>query len=237
MIEALYLQDSYLKSWRAKVIEVNDGKFIILNKTAFYPKGGGQPYDKGYINKDDQRYSIEYVGKFKGKISHEVDKEGLKKGDIVDCSLDWNRRYTFMRYHTAAHLISAIVYNKYGAMITGNQIGLEKTRIDFSMENYSPEKLDDVISRVNEIIKKDLEVKTYTIPREEALKVDHLTKLAMGLPEKIKEIRIVKIGNVDEQADAGTHVKNLGEIESIKLVKTANKGKNNRRIYFSLINK
>jgi misacylated tRNA(Ala) deacylase len=120
-------------------------------------------------------------------------------------------------------------------MITGNQIGLDQTRIDFSMENYSPEKLDDVISRVNEIIQRDLEVGTYMISREEAMKRESLTKLAMGLPEKIKNIRIVKIGDIDEQADAGTHVKRLSEIGQIKLENTKNKGKNNRRIYFSLI--
>ncbi|TFF63438.1 MAG: alanyl-tRNA editing protein [Promethearchaeota archaeon] len=233
-MDALYLKDSYLKSWKTKVIEVNDRKFIVLDKTAFYPKGGGQPHDEGYIIKGDQEYFVDYVGKFKGNISHEVDKEGLEVGDIVSCSLDWERRYTFMRYHTAAHLISAIVYNRYGAMITGNQIGLDRTRIDFSMENYSPEKLDDVISQVNEIIEKDLEVETYMITREEAMKHESLTKLAMGLPDKVKNIRIVKIGDIDEQADAGTHVKKLSEIGRVKLEKTANKGKNNRRIYFSL---
>jgi misacylated tRNA(Ala) deacylase len=194
-----------------------------------------QPYDKGEIFKVDRKYSIEYVGKFKGKISHEVDQVGLKEGDSVNCQLDWERRYTFMKHHTAAHLISAIVYQRYGAMITGNQIGLDQTRIDFSMENYSPEKLDDVISRVNEIIQRDLEVGTYMISREEAMKRESLTKLAMGLPEKIKNIRIVKIGDIDEQADAGTHVKRLSEIGQIKLENTKNKGKNNRRIYFSLI--
>jgi misacylated tRNA(Ala) deacylase len=119
-------------------------------------------------------------------------------------------------------------------MITGNQIGLDRTRIDFSMENYSPEKLDDVISRVNGIIEKDLEVETYMISREEAKKRESLTKLATRLPDKVKNIRIVKIGDVDEQADAGTHVKKLSEIGHVKLEKTANKGKNNRRIYFSI---
>ena len=91
MTEALYMNDSYLKKWDTKVISVKDDKFIVLNKTAFYPKGGGQPWDEGYITKNGEKFKVVYVGKFSGEISHEVENPGLKEGDIVSCEIDWER--------------------------------------------------------------------------------------------------------------------------------------------------
>ncbi|MFO7795561.1 MAG: alanine--tRNA ligase-related protein [Promethearchaeati archaeon] len=234
MESPLYLEDSYLKTWKSKVISVSEGKFIILSETAFYPKGGGQPYDKGIIRKNGEKYKVVYVGKFSGKISHEVDKEGLIPGDLVECELDWERRYTFMRYHTASHLLSALVHDNYGAMITGNQIGLDHTRIDFSMEDYDPNKFKQTIDKANKIIKKKIPIEIFTISREEAMKRSEITRLSMGLPDNIKHVRIVKIGEIDEQADAGTHVRNLQEIGKIFFIKSVNKGKDNRRLYFRL---
>jgi len=234
MIESLYLNDSYLKSWTAKVVSVKDGKFIVLDKTAFYPNSGGQPWDEGYIVKNGEKFRVVYAGKFSGKISLEVDKVGLNEGDEVSCELDWERRYTLMRHHTAAHLLSAIIYKNFHAKITGNQLGINRSRMDFSMKDYSIEKLRATIDEANQIIEKDLPVSSYYISREEALQKAELTHLAKGLPEDVKEIRIVKIGDVDEQADAGTHVKHLKEIGKIEFLKTDNKGKNNRRMYFVL---
>ena len=129
MTEALYMDDSYLKKWDATVVSIKEDKYIVLDKTAFYPKGGGQPWDEGYIIKNGDKFKVVYVGKFSGEISHEVDKPGLKIGEKIQCELDWNRRYTFMRYHTASHLISNILYNRANAKITGNQIELDKTRM------------------------------------------------------------------------------------------------------------
>jgi len=234
MTEALYMNDSYLKKWDAKIISVKDGKYIILDKTAFYPKGGGQPWDEGYIMKNGEQFKVVYVGKFSGDISHEVDKPGLKEGDMVSCELDWERRYTYMRYHTASHLISNILYRRADAKITGNQIEMDKTRMDFSMVDYSPDKLKQFVDEANEIIKKNLPVSVDYMSRTEVLNKPELARLAMGLPGDIKEFRIVKIGDIDEQVDGGTHVKNLTEIGEIEVTKTVNKGKNNRRMYFVL---
>lgn len=236
MTEALYLDNAYLKEWTATIESVKDGKYIVLDKTAFYPKGGGQPYDKGTISKDGESYKVEYVGKFSGKISHEVDKDGLKKDDQVKCQLDWERRYNLMKMHTAAHILSNIIYNRFDAKITGNQLGVDKTRMDFSMEEYAPEKYQEVIEKANQIIKKDLQVSVYYISREDIKDHPELNRLTVGLPKNIERIRVVKIGNIDEQADGGTHVNHLGEIGKIELLKTDNKGKDNRRIYFSLKN-
>ena len=234
MTEALYMNDSYLKEWSAKVVKVTDGKYIVLDKTAFYPKGGGQPWDEGFIRNNDGEFKVVYVGKFSGEISHEVDKPGLKEGETVNCELNWERRYTYMRYHTACHLISNILYKRAGAKITGNQIELEKSRMDFSMENYSPDKLQEYVNEANQIIQKDLPITIDHMSREEVLNLPELARLAIGLPDKIREFRIVRIGNVDEQVDGGTHISHLKEIGTIKLTKTVNKGANNRRLYFIL---
>jgi misacylated tRNA(Ala) deacylase len=234
MTDALYFEDAYLKKWSATVESVKDGKYIVLDQTAFYPKGGGQPYDKGSIIKNGESYNVVYVGKFSGKISHEVDKGGLKKGDKVECNLNWERRYALMRAHTAAHLISNIIYNRFDSKITGNRLGVEKSRMDFSMENYDPEKLENVIEEANKIIERDLPVKIYYISRDEIKENPELNRLTVGIPKSVKKVRVVKIGDIDEQADGGTHVKHLSEIGRIKLLKTENKGKNNRRLYFTL---
>ena len=234
MTEALYMKDSYLKNWDAKVVSVKDDKYIILDKTAFYPKGGGQPWDEGYIIKDGEKFKVVYVGKFSGEISHEVEKPGLKEGDTVSCEIDWERRYTYMRYHTACHLVSNLLFRRANAKITGNQIELDKARMDFSMEDYSPEKLHTYVNEANEIIQKNLPITIGYMSREEVLQKPELARLAIGLPKNIKEFRIIKIGDIDEQVDGGTHIKSLNEIGKIEILKTVNKGKNNRRLYFVL---
>ncbi len=233
MTDALYMNDSYLKEWTTKVVSVKDNKYIVLDKTAFYPKGGGQPHDTGYIIKTGQKFKVIYVGKFSGQISHEVDKPGLSGGDLVSCKLDWERRYTFMRYHTACHLISSVLYTRADAKITGNQIELDKTRMDFSMMDYSPEKLRAYVDEANEIIEKDLPVTIDYMSREEVLQNPEVARLAKGLPD-VKKFRIVKIGEIDNQVDGGTHINHLKEIGQIEVIKTVNKGKNNRRMYFIL---
>ena len=130
MTEALYLKDCYLKEFDAIIENVKDEKYIILDKTAFYPVSGGQPHDTGNIVCNDQEYNIVFVGKFDGKISHEIDKEGLKEGDKVRCIINWNRRYKLMRMHTAAHILDSVIHNESGAMFTGNQLGEDKIFVE-----------------------------------------------------------------------------------------------------------
>ena len=234
MAEALYLNDPYLKEWEATVTAVSKGKYIVLDKTAFYPNGGGQPWDTGTMEINGTVYNVVYVGKFSGEISHEVDKEGLKQGDSVKCSVNWDRRYKHMCMHTAAHVIIQLFNQESGALITGNQLGEDKSRIDLSTETFDREQFTAYESKINEIIKRNMDVSFRTVPREEALKDPRLFKLAKGFPEEIKEIRIVSIGDYDIQADGGTHVRNTKEIGTVKFVDFVNKGKNNRRIYYTL---
>ena len=230
----LCLDDSYCKECEAIVTGVKDGKFIALDKNLFYPRGGGQPTDTGKIIRGNNEFKVVFVGKFDGKVSHEVDKEGLKEGDKVKCIIDWERRYKLMRTHTAAHVLASTMHKELGALITGNELGEDKTRFDFNLENFDREKFDQVVDKVNELLKQDVDLKVYSLPRDEAMKIEGVVKLANALPPSIQILRIVEIPGIDLQADGGTHVKNLKEVGQIELIKLDNKGKSNRRIYFKL---
>ena len=228
------MEDSYLKECDANVVSVKDGRYVILDQTIFYPKGGGQPWDTGRIMKGDEAYNVVYVGKFSGEISHEVDQAGLEEGDEVHCVLDWQRRYKLMRSHTAAHVFASLLCTGTGALVTGNQLEEDRVRFDFSLEEFDREILQEYIDKANDFLRKDIPVKWYELPRQEALKIPGVIKMAEALPPEIPVLRIVEVTGVDKQADGGTHVKNLREVGQIELVKAQNKGKFNRRVYFRL---
>jgi len=231
------MDDSYLKEWDAKIESVSKDKFIILDKTAFFPRGGGVEYDTGIIRtKDGKEFNVVYTGKFSGKISHEVDKVGLKDKDIVNCKINWERRYLLMRYHTATHVLSGVLFNEYNLKVTGNQLTTEKGRVDLNMEEMDVDLFKEAIEKSNEIINKGLHVEIYYKPREEAEKDPNLFKLAIGFPHDVDTIRIVDIKGFDRQADGGCHVKNLNEIGKIKFKDAVNKGKNFKRVYFTIDN-
>ena len=234
MENALYMKDSYLREFEAVVESVKDDKFVVLDKSAFYPTGGGQPHDTGSIICNGEEYAVVYVGKFSGSISHEVAKTGLKHGDKVIGRIDWDRRYRLMRMHTAAHIIDAVLYKEAGALCTGNQLGIDKSRIDFSLETIDRGKMQSYIDIANEYVKKAIDVKIYFMKRDEALKIPGVVKLASVMPPEVEELRIVEILDIDLQADGGTQVKNTSEIGEISLLSVENKGKSNRRLYYTL---
>ncbi len=232
MTKILYLEDPYVKEFNAKVVEVF-GDAIVLDCTAFYPEGGGQPTDKGTLtDQQGNRLSVLSVAKRDGKILHKIDHPLLKPGDEVRAVLDWERRYKLMRAHTAAHLVSGVFSKETGALITGNQLGLEEIRIDFDLETLDREKIAEYFRRCNELIAQDLMIKDYYMPRADAEKDPSLFKLAKLLPPSLKELHIIDIVGFDRQADAGTHVKSLREIGRIEFLRVENKGKSNRRVYF-----
>ncbi|MBT3985145.1 alanyl-tRNA editing protein [archaeon] len=226
-----YLEDCYKKEFESEIIEVKD-KFIVLKETLFYPKSGGQPNDTGKLND----YNVVFVGKFNNQISHEVDKEGLKVGNKVKGTIDWDRRYKLMRSHTAAHIVSNVIHKETGALITGNQLELNKIRIDFSLEEFNKEKFEEYINKANQVMKEGRNVSSMIVSKEEATNIlgERFSMLAKGLPESIKEIRIIEIEGFAKEACGGTHVKNTSEVGEMKLLKVENKGKNNRRVYFTL---
>lgn len=224
----LYIKDPYLKETEATII-FSQNNIVELDVNIFYPISGGQPNDLGRI--DDA--NVLDVKKENGKILIKLDKT-LEKGKKVICILDWQRRYKLMRMHTAAHLLSAIIHKETSALITGNQLGIEKSRIDFNLDNFDREQIKSFEDKANSMIDKEIEVRSYVVSREELDKNPNLIKLAKGLLESIKEVRIVEIEGFDAQPCAGTHIKNIKEIGRIKIIDAENKGKNNRRIYFKL---
>lgn len=233
-MKPLYLENNYLKEFEAEVVSVKDDNLIVLDNTCFYPQGGGQPSDAGVMLKDTKEFNVIFVNKIDGMINHEVDKPGLKEGDKVACRINWDKRYKFMRMHTAAHLLSAIINKHTNALITGGQLGLNESRIDLSIDDFDKERIKEYISEANNLIEKDAVVKAYYITRDEAEKDKQVARLAKGLPEGVSEIRIVEIQGIDRQADGGTHVRTLKEISRIELLKCENKGRNNRRIYYTV---
>lgn len=235
-MNALYLDESYLKECEASVQSVN-GKEITLDKNLFYPRGGGQPSDFGkVVLGSGSEFKVVNVLKKDGQIVHELETEthGLVTGAKVRCILDWPRRYKLMRMHTAAHVLGATMYNELNVLISGNQLEEDKTRFDFTMTEFNRETFEKVVQKANEALSKDVEIKIYSLPREEAMKIEGVVKLAVALPPSITILRIVEIPGVDLQADGGTHVKNLKEVGKISILRLDNKGKDNRRIYFTL---
>jgi len=233
----LYLKDCYTKEFETTVKSVKDGKFVVLDQTAFYPQSGGQPFDTGIMKTDSNEYRVVFVGKFGTDISHEVEYQGepLKPGDKVKCIIDWERRYMFMRMHTAAHVLSRVIYEDAGAHTAGNQLGLEKSRIDFTLDEFDREKIPGWIERSNEIIAKDLPIEKSFMEREEAMKIEGFAGPSPHLMKDFKTLRVVNIKGFEAQPCGGTHLDRLSEIGKIEFVKAENKGKSNRRIYYRVI--
>lgn len=230
-MRTLYLEDSYLLEFDATVECANNDR-IILDRTAFYPQSGGQPYDTGSFHKNGQKFNVLRV-EAQG-LAHILDRMGLREGDSVHGTIDWERRYRLMRGHTACHILSAVIFQETGAKITGNQIDLTRSRVDFSLESFDKTKMEEYVNLANEIIKENHRVETAILPKAEALGMPDLIRLAMELPDR-EEIRVVRVDGVDAQACGGTHVRSTIEVGGIRMIKAENKGKANRRVYFELL--
>jgi len=230
LTERLYWQDAYMTEFDAKVEGVEEAG-VRLDRTAFNPRGGGLVSDLGRLNGVDV---VEVVKKDE-EIYHVLGGGAtMRPGEPVHGVIDWERRHRVMRMHTTAHILSAVVNRETGALITGNQIAPVESRIDFSLEAFDREKFAGYVKMANEAAASGAEVRSFFMKREEALNTPGFVKLAEALPPAGAELRIVQIGSIDTQADGGVHVKNTSEIGEITVNKIENKGKSNRRLYFSL---
>ncbi len=226
----LFWEDMYRREFEAKV-ETADGNRVVLDQTAFNPRGGGLVSDTGTLG----GAKVVEVTKEGDEITHHLESPlALRSGDPVRGALDWERRYRIMRMHTTAHILSAVVNGETGALITGNQISPDESRVDFNLELFDKDRMSFYIEKANEAVGRGLEVETYFLKREEALKLPGMVKLANAAPPSLETLRIVQIGDVDTQADGGVHVGNTKEIGRIIGLRTENKGKNNRRLYFTV---
>ena len=233
MTRPLFLEDSYLRECDARVVSAS-GKEIVLDQTVFYPRGGGQPSDTGSILCGGRAFRVLDVRKRDGQIIHELESGGLGALEQVKCVIDWERRYRLMRMHTAAHVLAAVMHKELGALISGNQLEEDRSRFDFTMDGFDREKFESAVKKANEALGSGAELRVYSLPREAAMRIPGVVKLAGALPPSISVLRIVEIPGIDVQADGGTHVRSLREVGKISVIKMENKGKDNRRIYFTL---
>lgn len=230
MTKRLFWEDMYLREFDAEVTSA-DGNRLVLDQTAFNPRGGGLVSDTGTLG----GLKVSEVVKEGGEIFHVLESTaGLKQGEKVHGVLDWDRRFRIMRMHTTAHILSSVVNGETGALITGNQISPDESRVDFNLDDFDRSKMTYYIDKVNEAVGRELEVKTYFMNRDEALANPGFVKLANAMPPSVDVLRMVQIGDVDTQADGGVHVGNTREIGKVVGLKAENKGKSNRRLYFTV---
>lgn len=237
MTELLYMDDiesNYKKSFDAKV-ERSGEDFVILDRSVFYPKGGGQPCDTGKLRWKDKSSNVVKVEK-KGDVIHRLEDEVPEEGTLVKGEIDWERRYEHMKLHTAQHLFSAAVYQMYKASTVGNQIYTEYSRVDFKPLDISNEGLQEIEETVNEKIKEAKPVSIYEENRDVLEKKIEGDRVNLDLlPESINVLRVVDIDGYDICPCAGNHVKNTEEIGTVKISEIKNKGKNRQRIYYELV--
>lgn len=231
MTKKLFWEDAYRREFSATVTKI-EGTAVFLDQTCLNPRGGGLVSDTGTLN----GLPVMEVVKAGEELAHVVaEAPPFHVGETVRGQLGWERRYRIMRMHTAAHLLSNVVNRETGALITGNQIDVDMSRVDFSLEDFDKERMQVYIAKVNELIARDLPVRTYFLKREEALQIPGMIKLAQAMPPVVLELRIVEIGDVDRQADGSPHVARTGEIGRVEFVLAENKGKTNRRVYYTVL--
>ncbi|MCI4396479.1 MAG: alanyl-tRNA editing protein [Thermoprotei archaeon] len=231
----LFMDDSYLKECEATVLESLPGR-VVLDRTVIHPRSGGLVSDTGTLKVGDASYKIVEAIEEGEEVVHMISgQEKIPPGQRVKVELDWERRYRIMRAHTALHVLISILNKNVGALVTGNQVTEDVSRVDLNLEKPDKELVSLAIAEANRILAEGHPVKIYYMSREEAMKVEGIVKLAKAMPPSVDKLRIVEIVGVDIQADGGPHVKDTKEVGQIQFLKLENKGKNNRRVYFKLI--
>ena len=235
MTRELFLQDSYLREFEAGVVKL-EGREVTLDATAFYPGGGGQPPDKGTLGIGPVQASVVDVRREGGRVVHVLDRPIPDTVRDLRGELDWERRFAHMRYHTALHVLSGVIWKGFDAKVTGGQMRSDRARMDFSFPGeWTIEVVGEIERLTNEALAEERPVKVYELPRDEALGNPDLIRTQVNLvPERVKRIRIVEIEGLDTQADGGTHVANTGEVGRTEITNHKSKGRQNKRIEFVL---
>ncbi|MBK8433790.1 MAG: alanyl-tRNA editing protein [Chloroflexi bacterium] len=236
MTELLYQTYAYMREFTAFVTAVTPEGGVVLDRTAFYPTGGGQPCDFGHlVTHDGRRYAITQVKKVGEEVVHVGEGDALVAGEMVTGQLDWERRYQLMRTHTAMHILCGVVWRDYKAQVTGGNMDPLQGRMDFEFETMSQELVAEIEAAVNREVEAAHPVYVRFLPREEAFQIPDLIRTKINLlPPAITEIRIVQLAVLDLQADGGTHVANTREVGRMRITDYKSKGKINKRIYVEL---
>lgn len=234
MTELLAQADAYVKEFSATVVEVVEGG-VVLDRTAFYTGGGGQPCDTGSLASGSQTYNVKKVGRVEGKIVHQIDGPVPEVGAHVTGSIDWETRYRLMRTHSALHILCGVVWRDYGAKVTGGDMRPGEARMDFELEQMTAEFASEVEAKVNAEVAAARPIHVNVLSRAEAEETPDLIRTKINLlPANIQEVRTIDISGLDLQADGGTHVANTSEVGAIKVVGHESKGKINKRLRIAL---
>ncbi len=245
--EQICYVDAYARTAEARVVERIDaegsgGPLIVLDRTVFYPGGGGQPSDRGLLLRtgDGRSWTVKAARKAGGEIAHELDLgedgEPPAVGDTVQVDLDWARRLSLMRTHTALHALCGVVWRDHGASVTGGNMEPGAGRMDFEFERMSGDLVDEIEAKVNDELRAAREVRVNILPRDEAFAIPDLIRTKVNLlPPGIQEIRTIEIVGLDLQADGGTHVANTSEVGGIRVTGYESKGRINKRIRIELL--
>ena len=235
MTDLLYQTDAYLNEFTARVVEQLDGG-VVLDRTTFYPGGGGQPHDCGTLSDGGQSWQVTSLRRVQGRPVHIVEGDDLPPvGSPVSGQLDWERRYRLMRTHTAMHILCGVIFRDYGASVTGGNMEPLKGRMDFEFETMQAELVGAIEEAVNREVVAARDVRVKILPRAEAFQIPDLIRTKVNLlPEGIEEVRTVEIEGLDLQADGGTHVANTREVGAVRVVDYKSKGRINKRIYVEI---
>ena len=234
MTELLFHEDSYLREFEATVSGVTENG-VMLDRTAFYIGGGGQPFDTGVLVASTVEYRVTRAGRTGGNVVHQIDGPVPMTGTRVTGKVDWQRRYSLMRTHTALHILCGVIWRDYGARVTGGDMGPGEARMDFELEQMSAEFAQEVEARINAEVAAARDVAVGNLTREQADQIPDLIRTKINLlPPNIQEVRTIDIQGLDLQADGGTHVANTREVGTIKVVGHESKGRINKRLRIEL---
>jgi len=236
MTDSLYQRDAYLREFAATVTAVDAARSAVaLDRSAFYPTGGGQPSDLGVLVVDGRTLEVTGVRRAEGQVWHAVAGDLPAVGEAVEGRLDWDRRYRLMRTHTALHVLCGVVWRDYGAQVTGGNMEPLQGRMDFEFASLHQDLVQEIEARVNAEVAAARDVRVAILPREEAFQIPDLIRTKINLlPAGITEVRTVEIVGLDLQADGGTHVANTREVGAVRVVGYESKGKINKRIRIAL---
>jgi misacylated tRNA(Ala) deacylase len=243
-VDEVCYRDAYARRLDARVLEVaeaGESPLVVLDATALYPGGGGQPADRGTILRtaDGRAWTVRAARRVGGEIVHELeapdDGELPRAGDLVTVDVEWARRYALMRTHTALHALCGVVWRDYGALVTGGNMEPGGGRMDFEFERMSGDLVDEIEAKVNAELRTGRDVRVNVLPRDEAFAIPDLIRTKVNLlPPGIEQIRTIEIVGLDLQADGGTHVANTREVGQIRVQGYESKGRINKRIRIAL---
>jgi misacylated tRNA(Ala) deacylase len=230
----LYQVDAYCRRFRTTVV-TSEGEGVRLDRSGFYPGGGGQPHDLGTLSDGTHTWTLTRVRQGEGGPLLELDGPAPPPGTELDCELDWQRRYALMRTHTALHILCAVVWRDYGAKVTGASMEPLRGRMDFEFEHLSGELVGEIEAKCNEEVRAARPTRVDFLPREVADRDPDLIRNKVSLlPPAIRVVRVVGIEGLDLQADGGTHVANTSEVGRIAIPSYKSKGRINKRLEITL---